>query len=171
MMKGSGLFFLSFWILGTPTLWAQTVSKNISVSFEIEPVTVLKANSESGVSAVRLGPVSPGTQVPNQTLTVSIVTNTRQRYRVYHELRGEVTSSEGISFPQDQLLFMATAGTQGGASQVPSFIPVPQGEISLFTSKSEGGPDSFQILYSLENKKLFSAGLYYGNISLDLRTE
>ncbi len=157
--------------MGASLLQAQTVSQTVRISFEIEPVTVLKATSESGVSAVRLGPVSPKTEVPAKALKIDIMTNTRQRYRVYHQLSSEVTSGEGSSFPVEQLKFMVTSGNAGGASAIPNFASIPNGEIPIFTSKPEGGPDSFQILYSLENQKLFSSGIYYGNISLDMRTE
>lgn len=171
-MKKIFLFLTLFWVLaGTSFLCAQTVSQTVRVSFEIEPVTVLRATSESGVSAVRLGPVSPKTEVPAKALNVSVITNTRQRYRVYHQLGSEVTSGEGALFPSEQLKFMVTSGAAGGTSEVQNFVSIPEGEVPIFTSKTEGGTGSFQILYSLENQKLFSAGIYYGNISLDMRTE
>ena len=171
-MKSCWIFFIFFLIaFRTDFLFAQSVSKTARVSFEIEPVTTLKVASGSGATAVRLGPISPRAEIPPQPLEISIVTNTHQSYRVYHELQEDVVSESGAAFPSDRLLFMVTQGNRGGASSISNFTPVPQGETPIFTSKPEGGPDTFQILYAINNTKLFEAGTYYGNISIDLRNE
>ena len=170
-MKLKTFFFFGLLFVSSRLLWAQSVTKNVRVSFEIEPVTVIKVSSQAGVSAVRLGPLSPRADISPEPLEVSIMTNTRDRYRVYHVLREGVTNSAGTQFPFNRLLFMASSGTEGGKSEIPSFTKIPQDEIPIFTSKPEGGPDTFQIIYSVDNKELFSAGFYYGNIHIHLRNE
>lgn len=151
--------------------WAQSVSKTVRISFEIEPITVLKVTSEKGVGAVQLGPVSPHAEVSSQALEISVTTNTHGRYQVYHELRNEILNAAGTSFPNERLLFMVTPGTEGGNSEIPNMTPVPMNEALIFTSKAGGGSDTFRVLYSIDNSKLFSAGTYYGNIFIDLRNE
>lgn len=170
-MNKIGFFLFLSAFLMPQGVWAQTVSKTVRISFEIEPVTKVKISSEAGVSAVRLGPISPHAKIPTQILTVSVMTNTKNRYQIYHELKGNVISEGGDQFPPQQLLFMATDGEKGGKSETRDFTPVPPGEVTIFTSRSEGGPDTFQVLYSIDNNRLFPAGTYYGDINIDIRTE
>lgn len=164
------LFFASAFLLAE-VVWADTVTKTVMVSFDIEPVTVLKTNSRMGASAVRLGPVSPRGKVSPQAIDISIVTNERQRYQIYHRLEGDLMNAAGTEFPPSKVLFKATSGIKGGASEIPDFREVPKEETLLFTSKPEGGPDQFQIFYSVDSHDVFPAGLYYGNIHLDLRSD
>lgn len=152
-------------------LFAQTTSKRIRVSFEIEPVTVMRVSSNSGVSAVRLGPISPRASVPPQSLEVSVVSNTHQRYEVYHHLHEDIPNAAGTQFPSARLHFMVTPGTEGGDSRIPHFVEIPQGDAPIFTSKQEGGSDLFHIYYLIENKEIISAGTYYGNITIDVHPE
>ena len=158
-------------LLNSGSLRAETETKIVRVSFEIEPVTVMKVASNLGVGAVRLGPISPRAEVPSQALEVSILTNTHHSYQVYHRLEGEISNAEGAKFPSEKILFMVTRGKEGGNSEFPGSIPVPTDETLIFRSKPEGGSDTFQVVYSVENTKLFEAGLYYGNIYFDIRTE
>lgn len=170
-MRKTGLLLLSLMVLASGRLWAQTAIGTVRISFEIEPVTVMKVTSEAGGRTVRLGPISPSAEVPTQTLEISIVSNAHENYRIYHKLRPEITSDTGTTFPVEKLRFMVTPGDKGGRSEVPSFTAVPSEEVPIFVSSPEGGSDVFQILYTVESTELFSAGVYYGDIYIDLRME
>ncbi len=152
-------------------LWADTEIKIVRILFEIEPVTAMKVASDTGVKAVQLGPLSPHAEVPAQSLEVSILSNIRQSYQIYHRLEEDVTNARGTKFPHEKLLFMVAGGKEGGTSAFSGLSSIPSGETLIFRSKPDGGSDVFRILYSVENTKLFEAGLYYGNIYLDIRTE
>ena len=170
--RSASIFLALLGILqSSGSLWAETESKTVRISFDIEPVMVMKMTSENGVGAVRLGPISPGAEPPPQALEIKVITNTRPSYQIYHRLEGEVTNSDGTKFPHEKLLFMVTNGTKGGAGLFPSLTSVPEEETLIFRSRSEGGTDIFRVMYSVENSKLFEAGSYYGNIYFDLRTE
>ena len=158
-------------LLAAFPLQADTVAKTLRLSFDIEPMTALKVVSSAGVSAVRLGPISPQAQVPVQSIEVSVLTNGRQRYRIYHRLEGGVFNASGSEFPRSKILFMASPGVRGGASEIPNFREVPDGDIVIFTSKSEGGTENFQLLYTVNNDEVFPAGLFSGSVHLDVRTE
>lgn len=159
-------------VFGAQRLWAQgTATKTVRISFEIEPVMTMQVASEAGVSAVRLGPLSPNEQAPPQALEVSVITNLHQRYQVFHSLQEGITEASGEEFPRDRLLFMVTAGKGEGTSLISGFTQVPTSEVPIFSSGSGGGSDLFHILYSVDNSELFSAGAYYGNITVDIRTE
>ena len=164
-------WFLAVSFFAGSSLWADTVTKTIRVSFEIEPVTVLKAASSMGVSAVRLGPLSPHSGPATESIEVSVITNSHQRYRVYHRLEGGVFSESGSEFPRSKVLFMTTPGNKGGTSEIPNFKEVPDGEVAIFTSKDEGGKDNFHVLYTVNNDEVFPAGLFSGSIHLDVRAE
>ena len=154
-----------------PSANANTVTQTTRVSYEIEPVTAVTVASETGVQAVRLGPVTPHTEVATQSLKVSIKTNTRQHYRVYQNFEGEMLSSVGTPFPLQKILFRVTNGEKGGVSEVPSPTQLAPGEIPIFTSSAEAGADIFRIYFVLDNTELFPAGLFYGNLNIDLRVE
>ena len=168
----AGIFLAIFWILqSSGPSWAETESRMVRISFDIEPVMVMKVSSARGVGAVRLGPIAPRSEIPPETLEVGVITNTRQSYEIYHRLDGEITNGDGTKFPTEKLLFMVTSGNKGGTGLFPSLSPLPGGETLVFRSRSEGGSDIFRVMYSVENSKLFEAGSYYGNISLELRAE
>lgn len=175
MMKIKPILFSWVWValflIPSQKLSADTEIKIVRMSFEIEPVTVMKVTSDTGVGAVRLGPLSPNVEVPSQSLQVSVLSNAHRPYQIYHRMEEDVTNARGIKFPPEKLLFMVTGGKEGGTSAFSSLIKIPAGETLIFRSRPEGGSDIFQILYSVENTKLFEAGLYYGNIYLDIRTE
>lgn len=145
-------------------LYANSDTQTLSLTFLIEPVTVVKISSPGKV--VRIGPLVPGVDAPGENLQVSVATNTEDSYEVFHELRNEITSNSGGEFPKNELEFSVSKGKEGGTSLVPSARPVPIDRIPVF--KSLGGPDLFTIQYIVINKKSFSAGSYYGNISITL---
>ncbi len=149
-------------------VYAAAQTKTLTLTFNVEPVTLLKVTSQSGGNNVEIGPVISGIDVPVQSLEVVIVTNTSQPYRVYHELGGELTNRSGGELPNGELSFMASSGKNGGTSEIPSMTMVPRQRTLIFTSKPEGGPDRFTLQYSLKNKKIFGAGDYYGNIRIEI---
>lgn len=160
-------FLLIFFLCGAGNLHAISDSKTLPLTFNVEPATVLKTVSSNGPNAVEIGPVAQGIDATTETLQVLVLTNTEDRYRINHELRGEVTNNSGAEFPGNSLRLMVSSGEKGGSSLVPAFTPVPRGKVPIFTSRTSGGPDSFSISYSVSGKKTFEAGSYYGNIYLD----
>lgn len=170
------IFFFLFWFIliafpSSKILLANTVSKTVRIAFEIEPVTALKVVSETGGRMVRLGPLTPKMEAPPRTLEVTVATNVKGRYRVVHEVEGNVMNATGDEFPPEKVLFRVSPGIKGGVSGIPSLTPIPQGEVVIFTSGTDGGADAFQVTYSVDNTELFPAGLYYANIRVDIRTE
>ena len=170
MEKIFRLIFL-FTLFFASAAYANTVTQTARISFEIEPVTAVSVASESGVQAVRMGPVAPHAEVTTQSLKVSIKTNTKQHYRVYQNFEGEMLNSAGTPFPLQKILFRASNGEKSGVSEVASPTQLTPGEIPIFTSSSEGGADAFHIYFVLDNTELFPAGLFYGNLNIDLRVE
>lgn len=161
----AGFLFLLF--MGPGRLYSNSDTQTLSLAFSIEPVTVVKISSPGKV--VRIGPLVPGVDAPGENLQVSVVTNTEDSYQVFHELRNEITSNSGGEFPENKLEFSVSKGKTAGSSLVPSARPVPRDRIPVF--KSPGGPDFFTIQYTVINKKTFSAGSYYGNISITLEND
>lgn len=158
----SGLWLLLLVVPGR--LYANSDTQTLSLAFLIEPVAVVKISSPGKV--VRIGPVVPGVDARAENLQVSVLTNTEEGYQVFHELRNDITSNSGGEFPKNELEFAVSKGKTGGASLVPAARPVPRDRIPVF--RSMGGPDFFTIQYTVMNKKAFSAGSYYGNISITL---
>lgn len=169
-MKIKKIGFLLFMsILGwTGLSYGAAQTKTLTLTFNVEPVTVLKVSSSSGGNSVELGPVVSGVNVPVQSLEVRIVTNTSQPYRIYHDLTGDLTNRSGGVIPEGELLMMASNGRNGGTSEAPSMVPVVKGRVLLLTSRPEGGPDQFTLNYAMKNQKTFGAGDYYGNIRIEI---
>ena len=157
-----GLLFL-FWFAAVP-LYADSQTQTINLTFSIAPVTVVKVSSPGKV--VHIGPVIPRVDTSGESLQVSILTNTEDRYQVFHELRSDITSNSGGEFPSNELEFLVSNGKNGGTSGVPSKTPVSRDKVPIFNSP--GGPDLFAIQYFVSNKKSFSAGDYYGNVSITI---
>ncbi len=157
-----GLFFLFLAVSGP--LYAESDTQTLNLTFSIEPVTIVKVSSPGKV--VRIGPLVPGVDARAESLLISIATNTEDSYQVFHELRNDITSNTGGEFPKDELQFSVSNGKTGGTSLFPAQRPMPRERIPVF--KSPGGPDLFTIQYVIPNKKSFTAGNYYGNISITL---
>lgn len=169
--KHCGKVIVAFWtaVLIPGNVFAVSDSETVALTFNIRPVTVVKATS-SGARGVNMGPVVPGIRIPSEPLDVVIDTNTNDRYRVYHEVRNRPVSGSGEAFPEEGLQFMAGNGAQGGTSAIPAFTPVPNGRVLMFQSIPSGGADRFSVWYAVESKKLFGAGNYYGDIYFDVET-
>lgn len=153
----------SFWAVSA---YADSETQTLPISFSIEPVTAIRAQAPSGGPSVDLGVVVPGVELPAEILQVSILTNTEDPYRVYHELRNEMTNGSGTAVSDQNFRFMVTNGAGGGESAVPAWTPVPQQRSPLFSSR--GGPATFMIHYTLSGKNLLEAGEYYGNVHITL---
>lgn len=142
--------------------------ETVNLAFTITPQTVVKANQSTMSANVLLGPVIPGVKTEGAALDVSVLTNSNEPYRVYHELRGDVGSSSGGEFPEEELMMSVTPGRAGGHSEVSGKMKVERTRTLIFSSNATGDADQFQIRYSLKGDKPFSAGNYYGNIYLDV---
>jgi hypothetical protein len=154
-----------FWNFFSEYAFAVSDVERLRLTFDIKPAFVVQAISRDGVSAVELDPVVLEAEYPVDDLEVSIQTNTNRRYRVYHEM-GEPVSDDGATFPEKGMLFMVSQGTQGGASAIRSFRKIPQDRHLIFTSRHEGGSDTFMIQYMVAHEPIFEAGNYFGTIRL-----
>ncbi|MFA6600736.1 MAG: hypothetical protein WC352_00310 [Candidatus Omnitrophota bacterium] len=161
-------FFI--FLLSGSAAFAESDTQTVNLSFSIEPATAVKTQSVSGASNVRLGPIVSGVDAPVETLEVQIVTNSPERYRVYHTVKSDMMSGSGDIFPPAELLYRVSNGAQGGASEVPGMSPVPAGRTAIFNSAAGGGSDRFTIAYSVANARSYGAGSYYGNVSIDAET-
>ena len=160
LIAGLGFLFLTL----SPPVYANSDTQTLNLTFFIEPVSLVKVSSPGKV--VRIGPVVPGVDARAETLQVAILTNTEDGYQIFHELRNDITSNSGGEFPKEELAFSVSGGKNTGTSLVPSPATVPRDRTPIF--RSSGGPDLFTIQYILSNKKSFTAGNYYGNISITL---
>jgi hypothetical protein len=144
--------------------YAVSDTQTIPLTFYIEPVRVVRAESSNGGPSVDLGSVVPGVEVPSQSVQVAIVTNTESPYSVYHELRNEMTNQSGALLPDESFRYRVTNGTQGTESLVSSWAAVPEGRSVI--ARGRGGADRFTIDYLVQGKKVLEAGDYYGNAKI-----
>jgi len=167
--KGAGwTVFLGFsllaLLLGAPKTYGVSDTETLQLTFNIEPVRVIRAEASSGGPSVDLGSALPGIDVPAQTVRVSIVTNTESPYSIYHELRSEMTNQSGTMIADEHFRYQVSEGLHGTESLVSSWTPVPLGRALI--ARGRGGPDDFAIQYSVQGKKVLEAGDYYGNAQI-----
>jgi hypothetical protein len=170
MIKKTILFFsfiLAAVFAGGPAVYAESDTQTVNLAFSIDPVTIVKTESSAGGGNVRLGPVVAGVDSPLETLEVQIITNTNERYRVCHTLKNEIMSNSGGQFPDNELLFRVSNGTNGGVSSFSGMVPVPSSRAVIFDSPKNGGVERFTISYAVANKQSYGAGNYYGNVNID----
>ncbi len=160
------IFFAAAAILWTANAYAASATQTLPLTVYIEPVTALKAQAPSGGPSVDLGVVVPGVDLPAEVLEVSILTNTEEPFRVYHELKSDFTNGTGTAVPDRSFQYFVSSGAGGGESAVPSWTPVPALRSPVFSSR--GGPAVFMIHYTLAGKNILEAGDYYGNVHLSL---
>lgn len=168
-MKKTILFsiFLLLALAVAATVYAESDTQTVNLAFTIDPVTVVKTESPTGGSNVRLGPVVAGVDSPIETLEVQIMTNTNDRYHVCHMLKNQIMSNSGNQFPNNELLFRVSNGANGGTSAFSGLVPVPSSRAVIFDSPKDGGAERFTISYAVANKQSYGAGNYYGNIYID----
>lgn len=167
-----GLILLpGFFLAGASSLWAESETKSIHVSFVVQPQFDVVISSGAALPAVRFGPVSPQEGPMEQSVQIEIHTNKRQRYFIYQEMKSPLAHPEGEIFPKEELEFMVLPGKKGGQSNVPNRKPLSPGRELIFSSSNEGGPDSFTIVYTLKNKAIFNSGDYFGSVGLSVRSE
>lgn len=147
-----------------PVCLAEVDTQTVPVTVTIKPAFILKAESLEGLPMVKLGPMIPEVEVRPSILRVSIYTNTRKRYRIFHEWVVPRNSSNGESIQDEKINLRVIAGQKG----TQSFMVEPQilkaGRQLIF--QSDGGSDSFDMEYNADNKRLYEAGLYDGHIRL-----
>ncbi len=160
------IFFIFVVCLFTAPAYAASDTQTLPLTFHIEPVTAVRAQASSGGPSVDLGVVVPGVELPAEILQVSVLTNTEDPYRVFHELRNEMTNGTGTQVPDQSFKFLVTTGMGNGESVVNSWTAVPPQRSPVFNSR--GGPATFMIHYTLSGKNLLEAGDYYGNVHITL---
>lgn len=147
--------------------FAESDSRTLSLTFEIEPVTVVRMESDSGSANVNLGPVILGA-AQESVLLVSVVSNSGGAYRVYHQLENELTNGQGDLLSESSINMSVSNGSSGGVSEMPSPVPVPRTRTPIFRSSNKGGPERFSIRYVIPGNKMIEAGQYYGNVHLEI---
>jgi len=162
------MFVFASLVMMTSPLNAHTDTETVNMTFQVVPVTVVKAVSTSGHTGIDFGSVVPGGVAFSRELDVSILTNSNDPYHVYHEIRNEVLSAGGTPYPEDDLFFTVSNGQEHGSSEVASPTQIPRGRSVIFSSGSQGGYDRFRIQYSIANEKLSEAGDYYGQVYIDV---
>jgi len=159
-----GWAFLLFCMFLCPVAFAEVDQVTIPVTVRIKPVFIVKAESSAGLPSVELGPMIPELDIPPAILQIAIYTNTRDRYRIFHEWEPPRNIASGELLPGGEIQMRATPGQKGGASLTAAQQPLSQGRQLVF--ESLGGPDIFQIEYSAANDQVYEAGLYDGRVRL-----
>ncbi len=167
----AGLLFLMTALMGFPAVGrAASDTQTLPLTFYIQPVTAVRAEGHSGSASVELGPILPGIE-QSESLTVKILTNSEQRFKIFHRYLSSVTSSRGAQVPEGSMRFLVSAGKAGGQSAVPGWTEVPEGRTLVFSSGASGGEETFNIDYLVSAKKPLEAGDYFGQIRLEVEQE
>ncbi len=170
-MKKKTAAFLAFGLLAqiaAGSLWAEVDTKSVRVSFEVRPVFMVKTvSNSSGVPDVDFGWVLPaGDPSQGEILDVTVATNTVKPYKIY-QMATAIRSDEGAAPPESTMKFRVTPGRAGGETEASGYEELKPGKRLIFSSRSGGGADQFQIHYQLGESEVLDAGNYYGSVTIN----
>ncbi|MCM8796862.1 MAG: hypothetical protein NC923_03165 [Candidatus Omnitrophica bacterium] len=111
----------------------------------------------------------PGMDRINKEATVRITSDIGKQYRVTQSLLEPLSTLDGKSIPQGNLLVYAMAGSNSfGTLNIGQEVPVTMGRQIIYTSNQSGTSDSFVLVYSLITRGNIDSGSYRGRIAFTL---
>ena len=172
-MQKKTKLFLAFFLLVVfaKTGLAQTFTKNISLSFSVEPVFTIQVASIEGGQDLNFGDLSTTGKgaIITRSLEVSIISNTGTPYKVIQQSARPATNEKGEALPEDSIKFhLLPSRDTKGRLEVTSPTNVT-GEQVIFSSGPDGASDKFTIVYELKSPGLLNAGDYLTSLTLTAR--
>ena len=122
-----------------------------------------------GGQNIRFGNISAQANgIVNKEVTLRVTSNINKQYRVIQQILDPLSTADGYEVPYTSLRVYAIRGTNKyGTLSVTNEIPVSLSRSILYTSNTQGTPDSFQLVYRLLTSNV-PAGSYRGRISYTL---
>ncbi len=122
-----------------------------------------------GGQNIRFGNISAQANgVVNKEVTLRVTSNISKQYRIIQQVLNPLSTVTGYEVPYTSLRVYAIRGTNKyGTLSVTNEIPVSLSRSILYTSNTQGTPDSFQLVYRLLTSEV-PAGSYRGRISYTL---
>lgn len=108
---------------------------------------------------------------PYKGIKLEVTTDISARYEVIQKITQPIQNRDNPSIAiEDNLVMRGLRGTNRfGNFRIPaSDIPVKTGEV-LYISNTEGGADSFTLVYGITNIENITPGYYHGQIGFTLR--
>jgi len=126
----------------------------------------LTAIPEDGGFDLRFGRISPSDFKVVKQVTLQVVNDTGEQYRVLHRLVEPLRSAEGRELPSGQFQMYPLVNSNTTGSLL-TFAEAPVGSFDnvVYTSSGTGEGDSFRVVYTLTPREPQMPGTYRGRIA------
>ena len=136
-------------------------TKNLTMSVTVSSVCRLERQS-GAPSQLQFGETKPGEQSKAQELAFQLANNASAMVRVVQELAEPLVNQQGVTFPQDALLY-SVVSAQGSAPP----RPTASSQDTILTD-DQGALREFRLIYAIAVPPTQIAGTYRGTLRLRL---
>lgn len=153
---------ISILLLALSSVALQSLTASADFSLSVTPF--------EGGSDLRYGKIDTNIGKVNKEVVVKITSDINKQYRIIQELLEPPTNAQGVALSGNSLFVYGIRGTNsfGTLNIEQQEFPVRPGRTILYTSNTQGGSDSFKLVYGLAVSSEQAQGSYRGRLGFIL---
>lgn len=128
----------------------------------------LSASPYEGGYNLNFDKITPASGHVNKEVTITVNSDIAKQYRITQTLFEPLSSMRGASLPSNGFLVYGLRGSNRSGTLTEQSIPVSMGRQVIYTSDTQGSPDSFTLVFDLAIPGDIESGSYRGRIGFSL---